>query len=215
MADQNFQDRASSQDVESLKDRTSSRDKASPVPTGVALSRPSIERTGQADAPAGTDRTHTIVVLAQDKHGALDRIIGVLRRRRAKMQAFAIGRNEFPGMARITIVMNDSEVAVEQLVEQLRKIVDVQHVENLLAEQIVARELALIKVNSNESQQSTEIIELAHQFGAHIVDVTQQTLTLEVTGSEEKVEKFVNSLQSFGIREVARTGRVAMTRGVE
>jgi len=198
------------------------QDGASPVPTGFALSQPTIERSeppverpGQADAPAGTDRSHTIVVLAQDKHGALDRIIGVLRRRRAKMQAFAIGRNEFPGMARITIVMNDSEVAVEQLVEQLRKIVDVQHVENLLAEQIVARELALIKVNSNESQQSTEIIELAHQFGAHIVDVTQQTLTLEVTGSEEKVEKFVNSLQSFGIREVARTGRVAMTRGVE
>jgi acetolactate synthase I/III small subunit len=210
MADQNLQDGASMQD------------RASPVPTGFALSRPSFERSeapvgrpGQADAPAGTDRSHTIVVLAQDKHGVLDRIVGVLRRRRAKMQTFAIGRNEFPGMARITIVMNDSEVAVEQLVEQLRKIVDVQHVENLLAEQIVARELALIKVNSNESQQSTEIIELAHQFGAHIVDVTQQTLTLEVTGSEEKVEKFVNSLQSFGIREVARTGRVAMTRGVE
>jgi acetolactate synthase I/III small subunit len=177
--------------------------------------RPQVERPGQADAPAGTEQTHTIVVLAHDRHGALDRIIGVLRRRRAKMQGFAIGRNEFPGISRITIVMNDSEVAVEQLVEQLRKIVDVQHVENLTAEQTVARELALIKVNSNESQYSNEILELAHQFGAHVVDVTQQTLTLEVTGSEEKVEKFVESLLSFGIREVARTGRVAMTRGVE
>ncbi|HWZ19771.1 MAG TPA: acetolactate synthase small subunit [Ktedonobacteraceae bacterium] len=177
--------------------------------------RPPVERPGQADAPAGTDQTHTIVVLAYDRHGALDRIIGVLRRRRAKLQGFAIGRNEFQGMARITIVMNDSEVAVEQLVEQLRKIVDVQHVEKLTSEQTVARELALIKVNSNDSQYSTEIIELAHQFGAHVVDVTQQTLTLEVTGSEEKVEKFVDSLKSFGIREVARTGRVAMIRGVE
>jgi len=176
--------------------------------------RPAVERPGQADAPAGTDQTHTIVVLAHDRHGALDRIIGVLRRRRAKLQGFAIGRNEFPGMARITIVMNDSEVDVEQLVEQLRKIVDVQHVENLTSEQTVSRELALIKVNSNDSQYSTEIIELAHQFGAHVVDVTQKTLTLEVTGIEEKVEKFVESLKSFGIREVARTGRVAMTRGV-
>ncbi len=176
--------------------------------------RPAVERPGQADAPAGTDQTHTIVVLAHDRHGALDRIIGVLRRRRAKLQGFAIGRNEFPGMARITIVMNDSEVDVEQLVEQLRKIVDVQHVENLTSEQTVSRELALIKVNSNDLQYSTEIIELAHQFGAHVVDVTQKTLTLEVTGSEEKVEKFVESLKSFGIREVARTGRVAMTRGV-
>jgi acetolactate synthase I/III small subunit len=180
---------------------------------GRTISAPIVERPGQADAPAGTDQTHTIVVLAHDRHGALDRIIGVLRRRRAKMSGFAIGRNEFPGVSRITIVMNDSEVAVEQLVEQLRKIVDVQHVENLTAEQTVARELALIKVNSNESQYSTEIIELAHQFGAHVVDVTQQTLTLEVTGSEEKVEKFVDSLQGFGIREVARTGRVAMIRG--
>ena len=115
-----------------------------------ARPRPSIERPGQTDAPAGTDQSHTIVVLARDRHGALDRIIGVLRRRRARMQGFAIGRNEFPGMARITIVMNDSEVAVEHLVEQLRKIVDVQHVENLTSEQTVARELALIKVNSNK-----------------------------------------------------------------
>jgi acetolactate synthase I/III small subunit len=172
-----------------------------------------LERPGQSDAPAGTARSHTIVVLADDRLGTLDRIVNVLRRRRAKMQAFAIGRNELPDMVRITIVMNDSEVGVEQLVEQLRKIVDVQHVEKLTSEQTVARELALIKVNSTESQYSTEIIELAHQFGAHVVDVTQQTLTLEVTGSEEKIEKFVDSLQIFGIREVARTGRVAMTRG--
>jgi acetolactate synthase I/III small subunit len=176
---------------------------------------PPIERPGQADAPAGTDRSHTIVVLAHDRLGALDRIVNVLRRRRAKMQAFAIGRNELPDMVRITIVMNDSEVGVEQLVEQLRKIFDVQHVVNLSSEQTVARELALIKVNSNESQYSNEILELAHQFGAHVVDVTQQTLTLEVTGSEEKVEKLVDVLQTFGIREIARTGRVAMTRGVE
>ena len=187
---------------------------ASPAPTVEPASTGlTVERSGQADAPPGTDQTHTIVVLAYDRHGALDRIIGVLRRRRARMQAFAVGRNEFPGMVRITVVMNDSEVGVDQLVEQLRKIVDVQHVENLTAEQMVARELALIKVNSNESQNSNEIIELAHHFGAHIVDVTQQTLTLEVTGSEEKVEKFVDSLQGFGIREVARTGRVAMMRG--
>src|SRR6266704_1962541 len=141
------------------------------VGAGLAPSWPPNERSGQSDAPEGTARPHTIVVLAHDRHGALDRIVGVLRRRRAKMEAFAIGRNEFPGMARITIVMNDSEVAVEQLVEQLRKIVDVQHVENLTSEQTVARELALIKVNSNESKYSNEILELAHQFGAHVVDV--------------------------------------------
>jgi len=174
-----------------------------------------VERTGQSDAPPGASRTHTLVVLAHDRHGTLDRIVNVLRRRRARMQAFAIGRNELPNVARITIVMNDSEVGVEQLVEQLRKIVDVQHVTTLSSEQTVARELALIKVNSGDAQQASEIIELGHLFGAHVVDVTQRTVTLEVTGSEEKVEKLVDRLQSYGIREVARTGCVAMTRGEE
>jgi acetolactate synthase-1/3 small subunit len=103
-------------------------------------------------------------------------------------------------------------VAVEHLVEQLRKVVDVRHIVNLLSEQTVARELALIKVNSNEAHRS-EVIELSHLFGAHVVDVTSETVTLEVTGNEEKVEKLVSLLQSYGIREVARTGFVAMTRG--
>lgn len=173
------------------------------------------ERTGQSDAPPGASRTHTLVVLAHDRHGTLDRIVNVLRRRRAKLQAFAIGRNELPNVVRITIVMNDSEVGVEQLVEQLRKIVDVQHVTTLSSEQTVARELALIKVNSGDAQQAGEIIELGHLFGAHVVDITQRTVTLEVTGSEEKVEKLVTKLQSYGIREVARSGSVAMTRGEE
>ena len=185
------------------------------VGAGLAPPRPPIERSGQSDAPAGTARSHIIVVLAHDRHGAFDRIVNVLRRRRARMQAFAIGRNELPDMVRITIVMNDSEVGVEQLVEQLRKIVDVQHVSNLSSEQTVARELALIKVNSSDTQHASEIIELGHLFGAHVVDVTQQTVTLEVTGSEEKVEKLVGLLRSYGIREVARTGCVAMTRGAE
>ena len=107
---------------------------ASPAPTvgaGLAPPWPPIERTGQSDAPPGASRTHTLVVLAHDRHGTLDRIVNVLRRRRARMQAFAIGRNELPNVVRITIVMNDSEVGVEQLVEQLRKIVDVQHVTTL------------------------------------------------------------------------------------
>lgn len=174
-----------------------------------------VERSGQSDAPSGSARSHTLIVIANDRHGTLDRIVSVLRRRRAKTQGFTIGRSELPNVVRITIVMDDSEVAVEHLIEQLRKVVDVQQIVNLSSERALARELALIKVNSGESQHSSEIIELGHLFGAHVVDVTTQTVTLEVTGSEEKVEKLVNRLQSYGIREVARTGSVAMTRGEE
>lgn len=170
------------------------------------------ERPGQSNAPQGSECSHTLVILLNDRHGALDRVVGVLRRRRAKMQTLAIGQSELPNVARITVVMEDSEVAVEHLVEQLRKVVDVRHVINLSSEQTVARELALIKVNSTPTN-SGEIIELGHLFGAHVVDATTESVTLEVTGSKEKLEKLVNELQTYGIREIARTGSVAMTRG--
>ncbi|MFL5702181.1 MAG: acetolactate synthase small subunit [Ktedonobacteraceae bacterium] len=169
-------------------------------------------RAGQDNAPQGGEHSHILVVFADDRHGALDRIVGLLRRRRANMQTLTIGRSEVPNVVRITVMMNDSEVGVEQLVEQLRKIVDVRRVINLSSEQAVSRELALIKVNSEVSQQP-EIIELGHLFGAHPVDMDQETVTFEVTGSTDKVEKLVEQLQPYGIREVARTGCLAMTRG--
>lgn len=169
-------------------------------------------RAGQENAPQDGDRAHILVLFANDNHGVLDRIVGLLRRRRSNMQTFAIGRSELPNVVRITVVMHDSEVGVEQLMEQLRKIVDVRQVVNLSSEQAVARELALIKVNSTAAHQN-EIIELSHLFGAHVLDVDQETVTLEVTGSADKIEKLVTLLQTYGIREVARTGCVAMTRG--
>jgi acetolactate synthase-1/3 small subunit len=172
-------------------------------------------RAGQENAPQGGGRTHILVLFANDNngtYGVLDRIVGLLRRRRSNMQAFAIGRSELPNVVRITIVMDDSEVGVEQLVEQLHKIVDVRQIVNLSSEQALARELALIKVNSTKAHQN-EIIELGHLFGAHTLDVDRETVTLEVTGSAGKIEKLVTMLQPYGIREVARSGCVAMTRG--
>lgn len=172
------------------------------------------ERAGQSSVPEGAARTHTLVISIAERPGAVDRVVGLLRRRRANMQTLTIGRGEQPDIARITAVTNDSEVGVEQLVEQLRKIVDVRQVISLSSEQMVERELALIKVKS-DAQHAHTIIELGHQFGAHIADVAPETVTLEVTGSAEKLEKLVHLLQPFGIREMARTGSVAMPRGTE
>ncbi len=172
----------------------------------------SATRAGQANAPHEGGRSHILVVFADDRHGAPDRIVGLLRRRRSNMQTLTIGRSEVPNVVRITVMMDDSEVGVEQLVEQLRKIVDVRHVVNLPREQAVSRELALIKVSCGVSLQP-EIIELGHLYGAHPVDMDQETVTLEVTGSADKVEKLVAQLQPYGVREVARTGCLAMTRG--
>ncbi len=170
------------------------------------------ERSGQSNAPQGGERSYTLVVLVNDRPGAVDRVVGLLRRRRASMQTLIIGPAEVPGVVRITVSVNDSQVEFDHLLEQLRKIVDIRHIINLSSEQTIARELALVKVNST-AENCSEIIELGHLFGAHIVDVTNETITLEVTGSAEKVEKLVSQLQKYGIREVARTGRVAITRG--
>ena len=169
------------------------------------------ERAGQADAPEGTERSHTLLVLANNEPGMVDRVVGVLRRRRAQPQTISIGQSEIANVSRITIQVNDSEVGVEQLVEQLRKIVDVRHIVNLSSEQAVARELALVKVAAT-AESRTEIIEVGNLFGAHIIELAQETVTLEVTGNEEKIEKLVAHLQRFGVREIARTGSVAMTR---
>ncbi len=171
-----------------------------------------VGRSGQSNAPQGTEHAYTLVMLVNDRPGAVDRVINMLRRRRASMQTLVVGRSELPDVVRITVNVNDSEVEFDHLLEQLRKVIDVRHIVNLSSGKAVARELALVKVNST-AETCSEIIELAHLFGAHAVDVTGETITLEVTGSEEKVEKLVSQLQTYGIREVARTGRVAMTRG--
>src|SRR5258708_12343118 len=163
-----------------------------------------IERAGQSNAQPGSERSHTLVVFADDQQGSLDRVVGVLRRRRARLQSFALGRSEQPGVMRITVVTNDSEVGVEQLVEQLRKIVNVRHIINLSSELVVARELALIKVNGAASH-FNEISELGHLFGAHVVDVAKNTVTLDGTASEDKVEKLVPLFQDSTIHHVSPT----------
>jgi acetolactate synthase I/III small subunit len=170
-------------------------------------------RSGQSNAPEGTVQAHTLVMLVDDRHGALDRVVNVLRRRRATPRKIAISQSETPGVARVSVVIDDSEVEIEHLVEQMRKIIDVRQVISIPVEQAVTRELALVKVN-NAAAHNGAIIELGHLFGAHVVDMTSETVTLEVTGSDEKVEKFVSELQQFGVREVARSGSVAMMRGI-
>jgi acetolactate synthase I/III small subunit len=171
------------------------------------------DRSGQSNLPQGTEQAHTLIIKVEDRPGAVDRVIGLLRRRRANMQTLVLGRSEQPEIVRITVVVNDSEVALEHLVEQMRKIVDVQQVTKLVASQTVARELALIKLNSTYDNVQ-EIVERAHLFGAHVIDMTPETVTVEVIGSDEKIEKLIALLQVHGIREIARSGRVAMARGI-
>lgn len=171
-----------------------------------------VERAGQSNLPQGAEQAHILVILVEEKPGAVDRVVGLLRRRRANMQTLVLGRSELPDVTRVTAVVNDSEVALQQLVEQMRKLVNVRQVTNLSSQQAITREIALIKVKSTPDNWH-EIIEHGHLFGAYPVDIVPEAVTLEVTGSEEKIARLIDLLQAYGIREIARSGRVAIVRG--
>jgi acetolactate synthase-1/3 small subunit len=172
-------------------------------PIGIAT------RAGTMDAPQGTERVYTLVVLVNDRPGGIDRVVGALRRRRANMQSLTLSQSETPNIVRITALVKDSEVVLEQVIEQLSKIVDVRQVINVTDKQAIMRELALITVDT-KSAGLRAIIEVGHQFGASVADVTADSVVLERTGSAEGLEKLIAALQVFGIRELARSGCVAL-----
>jgi acetolactate synthase-1/3 small subunit len=155
---------------------------------------------------------HTIVALVEDKPGVLNRMVSLFRRRGFNIENIAVGHSEVAHLSRMTIIVNGANTMVEQVRKQLEKVIDVVKVSDITADNIVARELALIKVRATSVNRS-EIIEIVDIFRANIVDVASDSVTIEVTGDEDKVDSLFNLLHPFGIREMARTGRVAMTRG--
>ena len=155
---------------------------------------------------------HTIVALVEDKPGVLNRMASLFRRRSFNIESIAVGHSEIPHLSRVTIVVDGATTMVEQVRKQLDKVIDVVRVSDITEEDIVSRELALIKVKATSSTRS-EIMQIVDIFRANIVDVGSDSLTVEVTGDEDKINSLFNLLRSFGIREVARTGRIAMPRG--
>jgi acetolactate synthase-1/3 small subunit len=155
---------------------------------------------------------HTLVALVEDKPGVLNRMASLFRRRGFNIESIAVGHSEVPHLSRMTIVVDGSTAMVEQVRKQLDKVIDVVRVSDITGDDTVDRELALIKVKATSSTRS-EIIEIVDIFRASIVDVASGSLTIEVTGDENKINSLFNLLRSFGIKEIARTGRIAMTRG--
>jgi acetolactate synthase-1/3 small subunit len=148
----------------------------------------------------------------EDKPGVLNRVSSLFRRRNYNIESLTVGHSETPGISRMTIVVNGDARVVEQVVKQLSKLVNVTQVLNVSDKPTVIRELALIKVKAAHGTRS-EIMELTNVFRARVVDVGTTSLTVEITGLEEKVNSLIGLLQPFGIEEMARTGRVAMVRG--
>jgi acetolactate synthase-1/3 small subunit len=155
---------------------------------------------------------HTLVALVEDKPGVLTRMASLFRRRGFNIESIVVGRSELPHLSRMTIVISGSTAMVEQLRKQLDKVINVVKVFDITEEDTVARELALIKVGATSSTRS-EIIQIVDIFRANIVDVASDSVTVEVTGDEEKIDSLCNLLRGFGIKEMTRTGRIAMIRG--
>jgi len=155
---------------------------------------------------------HTLVALVADKPGVLNRMASMFRRRGFNIESIAVGRSEVPNLSRMTIVIDGTTTSVEQVRKQLDKVIDVVKVSDISGDNIITRELALIKVKATSSSRS-EIISIVDIFRASIVDVASDSVTIEVTGDEEKINSLFNLVRGFGIKEVARTGRIAMVRG--
>jgi acetolactate synthase-1/3 small subunit len=161
-------------------------------------------------SPGVADRT--LIVLVDDHPGVLNRVASLLRRRRFNVDSLNVGASEQPGLSRMTIALHADEAATEQAVKQLYKLLEVRKVTDLSGERFIARELALIKVAAS-AETRAQVRELAELFGARIVDVAPRSLVVEAVGSEERLDSLLETLRPYGIREIARTGRVAITRG--
>ena len=161
---------------------------------------------------SGHGEHHTIIALVEDKPGVLTRVAGLFRRRGFNIASLAVGHSEQPGLSRMTFVVEGDEYAVDQCTKQLDKLIDVVKVSDISDEDAVARELALIKVRTTLETRS-QIVEIVQLFRAKTVDVGAQSLVIETTGEETKIDALLDLLQPFGVLETMRTGRVAMVRG--
>ncbi|MEC8912563.1 MAG: acetolactate synthase small subunit [Chloroflexota bacterium] len=156
---------------------------------------------------------HTITALVEDQPGVLNRISSMFRRRGYNISSLAVGQSETDGLSRMTFVVEGDPETVEMVAKNLHKLVEVIKVVNISSDNTVSRELALVRVNADLTTRS-EIMQIVDIFRAKIVDVSQGTLIVEVTGDENKVDSLVDLLRTFGIHEVMRTGTIAMSRGV-
>ncbi len=160
-------------------------------------------------------RPHTLSVLVENKAGVLSRVTGLFSRRGFNIESLAVGPCEEPGMSRITIVCIGDDAQIEQVMKQLNKLIDVIKVSDISENERVERELALIKVNAEPGSTRAEVMQIANIFRAQIIDVGTKTIVLSVAGDTEKIDALEKLLRQFGVRELVRTGRIAILRGAK
>jgi acetolactate synthase-1/3 small subunit len=163
-------------------------------------------------ATTGSTPTHTLSVLVEDKPGVLARVASLFSRRGFNIQSLAVGATEQKDMSRMTIVVSVEESPLEQITKQLNKLINVIKIVEQEDDNAVSRELALIKVRTDATTRS-QVIEAVNLFRAKVVDVTTESLTIEATGTPAKLEAFMRVLEPYGIRELAQSGVVSLSRG--
>lgn len=155
---------------------------------------------------------HTLSVTVENRPGVLTRVATLFRRRGYNIDSLTVGRTESPDISRMTIVVEGDDKVIEQVSKQLHKLVDVIKIVDITQEKAVERELALIKVKADTTVRA-EIVQIVDIFRGRIVDISKNSLIIEVTGDEGKIDAIEDSLRPFGIVELVRTGKIAMVRG--
>ena len=156
---------------------------------------------------------HTISILVENKPGVQQRVSGLFTRRDFNIDNITVGKTAEPGLSRITITTYGDNRTLEQIIKQLNKLIEIIKVREMKPENTIRRQLALLKIHAPTEQDKSEIIQYTNIFRGHIIDVTPKTITIEITGNPDKINALMDLLRPYGIKETAKTGITALSRG--
>src|SRR5215217_4383419 len=166
----------------------------------------------EASVGLRTGRKHILSILVENKPGVLTRIAGLFARRGFNIDTLAVGPTDDPTLSRFTLTLDGAAHPIDQVTKQLHKLVNVIKIRDLEPEDTVARELALFKVAA-DSESRAQVMQFAEIFRGHVIDVSKRSITIEVTGTDDKIEAFEQVVRPFGLIEMVRTGEIAISRG--
>jgi len=161
------------------------------------------------------EHTHIIAAIVEHKPGVLYSVSNMFRRRGFNIESITVGPTEQGGLARMTITVKGDDKTIEQVIKQLNKLIDVIKVSKMDPANIVTREMALVKVHTAGTKARSDVINYADIFRARVVDVSSESLMVEITGTPDKIDVFIDLMKPFSVKEVARTGITALSRGAK
>jgi acetolactate synthase-1/3 small subunit len=157
-------------------------------------------------------KPHILSVIVENKSGVLARIAGLFSARGYNIDSLSVSETEDPNISRMTIVVKGNEKILEQIFKQLNRLIDIIKVQDLTSEEFIEREMVLVKVNISNSNVRQDVMQLTNIFRAKIIDIGKKNLTIELVGGSSKVKAMLDLLETFGIKEIIRTGKIAISR---